>query len=57
MFGNPVFDPNFPVFASKTGFFNPKTGKYFRTNFSKFLQVQKDWIFPKNFQTSITKLF
>jgi hypothetical protein len=49
MFRNPVFDPNFPVFASKTGFFDQKTGKYFRTIFSKFLQVQKRLDISKKF--------
>jgi hypothetical protein len=60
-----IGDVHKPLFLttnpSKTGFFDPKTGNYsrtyFRTIFAKFLQVKKDWIFPKNFRTSITELF
>jgi len=52
----PVFDPKPTVFASKTGFFDPNTGvltqTYFRTIFTKFLQVQKNWIFPKKLDIS-----
>jgi len=56
MFGNPLFLTPKP---SKTGFLNPKTGnsEHFQTIFVKFLRVQKDWIFPKKFQTSKTELF
>jgi hypothetical protein len=43
--------------TQKQGFFDPKTGNYFQTIFTKFLRVQKDQIFPKNFRTLKTKLF
>ncbi len=47
--------PNFfRPFDPKTGFFDPKTGNYFRTYFrtifAKFSRVKKEWIFLKNFQ-------
>ncbi len=61
MFGNPCFCSCFLNFDPKTGFFGPKTGNYFRTFFrtifAKFLRIQKDQIFPKNFRTSKTELF
>jgi hypothetical protein len=57
----PVFDPKTLFLPQRQGFFYSKTGNYFQTYFqtifTKFLRVQKDQIFPKNFRTLITELF
>jgi len=63
MFGNPCFLNFGPktlkteVFDPKTEVFDPKTENYFRTIFAKFLRVQKDRLFLKNFRTSKAELF
>ncbi len=54
MFGNPCFQ----TFSE---LFDPKTGNYFQTFFQtffvKFSQVQKNQLFPKNYQISKNELF